>query len=65
MESEIVNIKIHEAFQIQWMQSYVPYDTLIKRLDIGLVYMNNRNQPHLYKIVDYKKWVLAKLKYGL
>ncbi len=37
------------------------YSRFIKHKDMGILYIQN---SYSYKVVDHKKWMLAKLKYG-
>jgi hypothetical protein len=61
---EFKSIRIYlifrDAFQKQEEKSWIVF---IEKLDIGLECLSYIND--LYKITDYKKWLLTKIKYGL
>jgi hypothetical protein len=76
MESEyIVNKNIfsklcHTPFTLWSDREY--WSKCVEKLDLGIIYEPTRsfslsltNFDHRYKIIDEKKWLLAKLKYGL
>jgi hypothetical protein len=61
---EFKSIRIYlifrDDFQKQEEKSWIVF---IEKLDIGLECLSYIND--LYKITDYKKWLLTKIKYGL
>lgn len=74
IESEKIfkNLKIFSVLQHEFdafrknkpglVNSYIEF---INHMDIGLSYLQTEYYSHdTYKIVDKKKWLIAKLKYG-
>ena len=37
----------------------------VNMIGLGLLYAGRKNECDLYKIVDEKKWLLTKIRYGL
>lgn len=68
IESEkIFSILQHEfdAFRKNKPGLVNSYIEFINHMDIGLSYLQTEYYSHdTYKIVDKKKWLIAKLKYG-
>jgi hypothetical protein len=63
MDSDtFVNTKILIAVAKEFANStYDGYKEFIVSKDFGIVHI----EGNIYKIIDEKKWLLAKLKYGL
>ena len=63
----ISNPKILDRFHDQWSSSGINhYYDFIRHLDIGILPVRSeRLITDDYKVVNEKKWLLAKLKYGL
>lgn len=54
------NLKDEFRFKLQ-REPYINWLTFIKSKDLGIIFNNN---THEYKIIDQKKWLLNKIKYG-
>jgi hypothetical protein len=57
--------KIQSMFFEEFMSSNMTYGKFILSKDLGIYYLVDGFGGYTYKIVDEKKWVLARLKYGL
>jgi hypothetical protein len=59
-----INFSIHLCFIENYYKFPVNnwFDFIVYK-DLGIICLSWQN--HLYKIVDEKKWVLAKIKYGI
>lgn len=67
MEFKDETFKIYELFWNEWsVNNYSNWDDLIKSKDLGIIFIEVGQGliSHNYKIVDEKKWVLNKIKYG-
>ncbi len=52
--------KIYFHFQKEFAECSLRYQEFIKTKDIGVVFVHSNN----YNIVDNKKWVFSRIKYG-
>lgn len=66
MEFKDETFKIYELFWNEWsVSNYSNWDDLIKSKDLGIIFIEvGQGLSHNYKIVDKKKWILNKIKYG-
>jgi hypothetical protein len=69
MDSEqYIDIHIDRIAELdeEWANnSHVPdYPTYIKEKDIGLVFITASSPVCRFKVIDIKKYLLAKIKYG-
>ena len=55
------NLKDEFRFKLQ-REPYINWLTFIKSKDLGIVFNNNTDE---YKIIDEKKWAIARIKYGI
>ena len=55
---------INDFFMYEWYGVQLNWDDFILYKDMGIVSVGNRTH-WLYQVVDEKKWVLARLKYGI
>jgi hypothetical protein len=73
MDSEIFhNYEIYYSFKEEWIQKVLPkehdsdatlkWEEFILNKDLGVISYSGFYS--MYKIIDHKKWLLAKLKYG-
>lgn len=73
MEFENVNIYLalrdqclkyyeHDYNFDRWPSMYIEF---VDKMDLGIKVKRNNNGNDVYEIVDEKKWLLTKLKYGL
>jgi FMN-dependent NADH-azoreductase len=53
--------EIYHKFKYEWTTH--TWSEFIESKDLGIEYLDHLDQ-NLYKIVDEKKWLLAKIKYG-
>ena len=63
---KIYDVLEKEYFDFAGMLAWSPgfhnsFSCFIKHKDMGILYIQN---SYSYKVVDHKKWMLAKLKYG-
>lgn len=65
MQFEDINDTVYSALQYEFEAEYIrtnkQWSDFIKDKDIGIQYFIKK----VYTIVDQKKWLLAKIKYGL
>ncbi len=67
MESKIfINGLIAEKFGSEYIRKKTPYFWVefIETKDLGIINLPAYGSMHTYKIVDEKKWLLNKIKYG-
>ncbi len=56
--------KIYHLFFWDWATNdYKGWESIIKSKDLGVVCTNIEHD--LYEVTDQKKWLLAKIKYGI
>ena len=67
MEFEDKDFKIYRALQDEFHRfERDDYDSFLAMKDIGIKYIVKYiSSFHHYEIVDNKKWILAKIKYGI
>jgi hypothetical protein len=59
---EFNDVEIYYKFRDIFYKQKKNWYLFIKELDIGIISLNYHH--NLYKIIDEKKWLLAKIKYG-
>jgi hypothetical protein len=68
MEYRDIENRIYKTFCHNWL-SDITYADFITSLNIGLTYKglcyDTYGQRKVYRIVDARRWILAKLKYGI
>jgi hypothetical protein len=63
MDSEIIlNHNIYKILYSEYTVSECNYALFIERKDMGIISIDLTGD--FYKVVDEKKWLLSKLKYG-
>jgi len=63
MDSEIIlNHNIYKILYSEYTASECNYALFIKRKNMGIISIDLTGD--FYKVVDEKKWLLSKLKYG-
>ena len=66
MEFRDVNNIITDMFLDEYTQSsIIGWTRFIEKKDIGIVYNNTHSAHNIYKVVNEKKWLLTKIKYGI
>lgn len=64
MDSEIIlNHNIYKILYSEYTVSECNYALFIERKDMGIISIDLTGD--FYKVVDEKKWLLSKLKYGI
>ncbi len=63
------SVKIYKTFSKEWFSNYTrqpDWEVFINSKDLGIVCIKNSDSAKTdeYELVDPKKWVLAKIKYG-
>jgi len=53
-----------DLFYNKVVKANVTFSSYIKSLDIGIEFIGFIASNHRYKVVDEKKWLLNKIKYG-
>lgn len=72
MESEYfidINDIIFKTLYSEWLESKAPFAAFIQEKQLGLMYTIGATNFYLdkkhYSIVDSKKWLLTRIKYGI
>jgi hypothetical protein len=69
MEFKDYDLKVYYKTLGSWTPSTIGWNDYIKSLNLGIEFIPGITDLnisyHLYKIVDEKKWLLTKLKYGI
>lgn len=71
MESNILEFQLSDdpifrCFKKEWSESnHYLYKEFINYKNLGIIWLINRSKNHCYEIIDEKKWLLTKLKYGI
>ncbi len=63
--TNFIHISLYNVFKDDFLLQKDRWTDYIESKDLGVVSCFNSNNNSLYKIVDEKKWLLAKIKYGL
>ena len=65
MDSDtFINKDIYHKFGDEyWRTPHIQYDELIESKNLGIICVDVIT--HLYRVIDAKKWLLTKIKYGL
>ena len=62
MDSDtFINKTIYEYYRVE--SRFISWKEFIKSKDLGIICVDSLN--HIYKIIDEKKWLINKIKYGL
>ena len=62
MDSDtFINKTIYEYYRVE--SRFISWKKFIKSKDLGIICVDSLN--HIYKIIDEKKWLINKIKYGL
>jgi len=59
---------LYKTFEMEWYVKRMTWTNFIKFKDLGIEYKSGRSEidgVEKYIITDAKKWVLAKIKYGI
>ena len=59
------NAGMFDIFFSEWVESKLAWEDFITLKDLGLEYIRGRGEDEQYSIVDIKKWMMAKIKYGI
>jgi hypothetical protein len=69
MDSDKIHIRLENVFYHEWLQdeNLLNWKTFINEKDLGIIYFGRSLSKNLteYEIIDEKKWLLAKIKYGI
>jgi len=66
MEFRDINDSIKKTLIKEYNDSpIIGWSCFIEKKDLGVAYNNVASHHNVYYIIDDKKWVLARLKYGI
>jgi len=61
MDSNVIeNENIYNVVKVEYLTQPLNWNKFIKNKDLGVIHLVDDE----YKIIDEKKWLLSKLKYG-